>query len=334
MKKNDKMLGFDPGYGWVKWTQADLRVHTFRSAVAPGYDQEWNAGLGSTSGHRIKFAGNDVYVGEVAQVMSKNAIGSLARNRADSFEASALLYATLADAYPDGATGIRLYSNLPVRWLRDRKRYLEAWPGSHKINVDGKMITWDIEEVQIAPQGFPAICDAGIKWDGGKISFENEKIFSGHTTVADFGTLTLNVFTFKNKVWQKEYSDSFELGMAWAIERITGTLESEFGISFSRNEVDDAIRTGFIAVQGQEFATHRFVAPTLALLGKEAARVTSSILGEAINKVDQILLAGGGAHRIGEHFRAAINHASVIEVSEPEYANARGLVKWGIALGG
>jgi len=327
----NSVAGVDLGFGYTKSMAAKGGLKVFPSLVTPGADGNWDAGIGRVGGYRLQWGNNDYFVGEVAAVTSRTATGNRSRGRIHDAEIMALLYGALADQFPEGADNVIVLTGLPIRWMPDKEVYKSGWPGNHTVTVNGDEITWNILEVLIAPQGFGAICDAAINLqsDSGA-TIKNGDLMNSWTVVGDIGTLTYNVFAFNKAQWVERSSDSYELGMSWLYPEVRSVLNQEFGVMYEDHEVDTIIRNGSVDIQGQTISAHNIINPRLRTLASEQARATRATIGEDFDKVKQVLISGGGAHRLGSLLQDELDHAGASITRDPSWTNARGFYKWGV----
>lgn len=325
------VVGVDLGFGYTKSMGANEGLEVFPSLVTPGSDGVWDAGLGTVDGYRLQWGNNDYFVGEVASVTSRTAIGNRSRERIHDAEVMALLYGALSDQFPNGADNVIVLTGLPIRWMPDKEVYKSEWPGLHTVTVNGKEVTWNVIEVLIAPQGFGAVCDAAINLNasGGAV-IKNDALMKTWTLVGDIGTLTYNVFAFNKSRWVERSSDSFELGMSWLYPEVRSVLNQEFGVMYEDHEIDQAIRDGSVEIEGQTISIHNAISSLLRTLASEQARATQAKIGEDFKKISQVLISGGGAHRLGSLLKTELDHAGAVITKDPGWTNARGFYKWGV----
>lgn len=325
----NNVVGVDLGFGFTQ-TMGRAGRKVFPSLVAPASNSGWDAGLNSVGGYRIQWGDNDYLVGEVAAVKSRTAFGNRSRDRINDPEVMALFYAALADQFPDGADNIIVMTGLPIRWMADKEIYKHDLPGTHTATVNGREVSWHIVEVVPAPQGFGAICDVAISLDGAKAIIRNQAMLTSWSAVADIGTLTMNVFTFNSNTWVEQSSDSLEFGMSWLYREVRSILDDQVGVSYEDHEIDKIIRDGYVDVQGQRVNVEDMISPALDKLAREQARAIKTAIGGDYSKVSQIVVAGGGAHRLGELLVSYLAHDGAVVAEAPGWANAVGFYKWGV----
>jgi len=325
----------DIGFGFTKsLIMHDQGYRIAPSLIArayedPGFETGFN---GHDNGFRVTWEGGDFFVGELARLKSKTAHSTQARSRINGPEALAHLYGALATHYPDGKRDILLATGLPVSWLRDEERYKSEWPGTHNVTVNGRPVTWRIIGVEVGPQGFGAFVDHALDWTTQyKLAVRDRELFEKKVAVVDMGSLTVNLFVFERGVHQKEQSASAELGMRWALERISDEIDSGFGVRFPTHEIDRALRSGYISIDGNVKPLSGIADPILAELAEEQADWVSHVLGQEVRTIPYCLLAGGGAHSLGGYFKSALNR-EVVVLDVPEVANVRGYLKWAVHL--
>jgi hypothetical protein len=329
-KNGTNVVGADGGYGWTKFITVENGVSVFRSLVAKAYDQQWSNDPRVSGGHRLQWGENDVFVGEMAAVYSRSPSTTRDRSRSTTFEANALLYGVLADAYPDGADNITVVTGLPIKWVNDAEQYRKNWLGKHSVSVDGTVRNWHIEDVMIAPQGFGALCDVVFHREGSKVTLAREDVWNGFTLVVDMGTLTMNLFAFKKGAYVGQLSTHNELGMSWAYQEVANLIDSVYGVDLEDHEVDQVIREGAIGIEGRTISTHELVTPVLLRLSQEQARTTRSLLGKTFRSVENVLVSGGGSHRLGSPYTRALDHSNSNVIPNAQGANARGFLNWGL----
>jgi hypothetical protein len=325
----------DLGYGDIK----SMRMKDETYSVMPSLiararaTDSWDSGLGGdVNGFRLTWDGNDFYVGELAHLKSKHARGNQSRSRASGSEVLAYLYATLATHFPDGANAIFLATGLPIDWLNDSQTYKEEWPGDHRVLVNGREVCWRIVGVENGPQGYGAFVDQLFEWKGNyKLHAANKALASEPVFIADMGTLTFNGFRFESGVWQEELSGSEELGMRWAIERVSDALNTAHGVRFPDHHIDTVIRTGYAVIYGQPVNVKHVIAPILNDLAYEQAEYTKHLLGEGIGVIPHFYVAGGGAYGLYDDYVKFLGRPAE-RVFDPQGANVRGFLKWAVHL--
>jgi plasmid segregation protein ParM len=171
------------------------------------------------------------------------------------------------------------------------------------------------DNIKIVPQG------KGIYLDYKK---HNDIKSSDFTAIIDIGYNTFDFLLFMNgkPVPNKNYANT--LGVNTLIQELQKLLTKEFpNSSFSEQECKEILMTKHLRIGAKTHDLGNLIAKEIIKYSKIIYNEIQAKNGDLINKVDSIVISGGGAYLLKEINTNIFDHQ--VFSSEPfEYANVRG----------
>ncbi len=173
---------------------------------------------------------------------------------------------------------------------------------------------------KVFPEGLAAWIDHAIDEQGGLRANLNETV-----AVIDIGGRTTDIaVVLPGKRIDHARSGSADIGVLNLIEAVGAALHRELGVEVPAYAIDRALRTRTISVWGKKKDVGALIDAAAESVMERIYREINRKLGSAID-IDRILLVGGGARVFGT---VAGRYPNIQMAPDPEYANARGFVKY------
>lgn len=192
-------------------------------------------------------------------------------------------------------------------------------------SVSGDTVRFDNVEVRAQGQGilFDYMLDKNGKFVSDRM---NQNLL-----VIDIGFNTVDVLGVVNGRPSKEWSGMLENGgICKVCEELKNHLQIEFSFNLSEQVIKDVLEKGRISIYG---AAKDLSTPIR--IAKEAysnwlSREINSRWNNFIKRADKLILAGGGAYFVDD-LKQRYPKEFVFVPDNPEYSNARGFLKFGLA---
>jgi len=124
----------------------------------------------------------------------------------------------------------------------------------------------------------------------------------------------------------RSVSGTGNIGISNVYDRIVHGLRSTFDVSNIRlGTIENAVRNGKIRFRGEEHDIREIIRSAVREVGPQIIREVQRRIGDAA-EMSEVLLVGGGASLMSGVMRERYPHCVVPE--EPEFANARGMLKF------
>lgn len=121
-------------------------------------------------------------------------------------------------------------------------------------------------------------------------------------------------------------SGTGNVGISNVYDKITADLRAKFNVARIRLvTIENAVRTGKIRFRGIEHEIDEIVRNAVRDVGPQIVREVNRCIGDA-GEMSEVLLVGGGAQLMEGVMREYYPHCVVPK--DPEYANARGMLKF------
>jgi len=295
-------IAADVGHGFVKALSADGRRAVYPSLISPA---PVGPDLGSFSGPRPTVVNGRPYlIGENARF---SAASLFSRDKATDPLTLVLSWAAAAKLLGAGYHTVSLGVGLPLSWYASQKAALsEALRRS--VTVDECHLA--VESVAVFPQGVGALLAAGPLPDGlvGLVDI-------GYRTV-DYLVAQVNR-GLPSPVLDR--SGTWAGGMHVAYQAMSQALENATGVRFEPHELLDR---EFVTARGQRVDLTAYRAAAFEALAADLARHLAAAWDGVVDKLDTILLAGGGALALSPYMSGLPPTAVVVKNSQ--WANAVG----------
>lgn len=323
----DNLVAVDGGHAFVKllagFGNAQVKI-SLQSSAKHGISAHPGLGLGG----RDRDLG--LYVTEGSRVTVSNTMAGVATDY-DGYHASPIQRCLVQHALRKAGFGGRqvdLVTGLPVGdWLNGGQNVITEKIESLQRPVtafdirgpDTQAVT--IEGVSVVPEAMMAAIDHVI---GPDLVLRS----SGAIGVVDIGGRTTDcVVMLEDLTIDSARSGTLDAGVLHVRE----VLERELGARFEFRErlsaraYEQALRTGRVQLFGKEEDVKDLVLAAVNEIGNTIFAAVRRHLGKGAN-LQCVLLAGGGTHLFKDG-SSAFPHATL--VAEPEFANARGMLKYG-----
>ncbi len=145
--------------------------------------------------------------------------------------------------------------------------------------------------------------------------------------VVDIGGRTTDtVVLLGGEKVDRSVSGTGNIGISNVYDRIVHGLRSTFDVSNIRlGTIENAVRNGKIRFRGEEHDIREIIRSAVREVGPQIIREVQRRIGDAA-EMSEVLLVGGGASLMSGVMRERYPHCVVPE--EPEFANARGMLKF------
>jgi plasmid segregation protein ParM len=175
-----------------------------------------------------------------------------------------------------------------------------------------------IHDVKVGCQAISAYFDMAFDNDGAERTENLDAV-----AVVDIGGSTTDIaVVLGGETIDNSISGTARIGILDLHRDLASRLSQKFG--FEPNNMDDILRAKSIKAWGEKHDVSAIVEESIAAISSQIEREISRRIGTAGN-IDRVLFVGGGACVFGgliKHWRNAM------VVDDPEFANARGLLKY------
>lgn len=316
--------GNDQGYNATKIV-ADNRRVIFPSAVGTPTRARF-----AVNGHNgeinLTLNGQNWLVGDAAVQLSRFVVRREDRNWVDSDEYLILALAGLSELTP-ASVEVQMVTGLPVNYFGDKMAVAARLLGDHKIQRAGRNAqTFKITDVRVIPQPFGALLNEALDQRG---VLTNQDM-AGYVGVIDVGGKTTNILSAHKLAELPNETTSINAG-GWDIIRQLREYLAETipGLELRDHELAAVLKERRVKVAG-EWVELPGLAGIIDPMAELILATARQLWGAGL-KLDSVLIAGGGAHLVGEQLRREFKQAVI--VADPVYANATGFWKLAQRLG-
>lgn len=268
----------------------------------------------------VQVNGRRWFVGDLALTQSSDAVRALDGDRAANPASSVLLAVTLALF---GDEPVELGFGLPLDSFRNQRYLVQRWLAAFSAKVSIPDVfpgtrTVRVQSAHVYPQEVAALI-----WVATTVADEllGE---AGYAVLVDVGYKTTDVVTVnvKNLKPIEEASASFARGAHDLDAQVVRAIRDRYGSSLRAETLEPFWNEETISVRGREVPMAQLRAEAAETLAQALAGQLTSLLGERIELVRRIFLAGGVGRLVEPGLRSLGIPTSVIE--DPQFANARG----------
>jgi len=277
-------VAFDLGFGWTKVCTDEGNCFKFPSWVA------YHSNTAISEVDRVLVDGKEYVVGEDAkyerQKISIAGIDELI-NYFPVFKKYALEKLEVDEKSAEIITGLP-----PV--YKEKAEQLEK------------------QGVEVLPQGLGIYLDV------------EDKIVSDEVIIIDIGFNTVDYILAKNGVKKKGHTLENQ-GVQRMVELFRNKLPSEFGYlkGFSLQRIMDTFEKGYAVIEGEKVDLSQYKDNAVREYNEMLKTRLTEEIGNLINEVEQIVVAGGGAYYLN-----GIRKSGVFIPENPEFSQARGYLKY------
>jgi plasmid segregation protein ParM len=304
MKSRIQLIGLDLGFGFTKGFDGQQPV-IIPSALSDHGQTETEAATERQATER----GFHMLVDEKACFVGQRADGDWRSpqrprqpERLFGDFGKHLVLAALA-VYAEMENPLHVVLGLPVQYFqRFKKPFEERLIGYHRaawLQPDGSRTPKNIHIRKIHTVPHPMGTYSGLILDAdGQMradAFKDRKI-----VLVDIGFRSTNVLMMDRMRFSNRFSGTIDLGISRGLETIDRKLHMETGHHPRFDQLYQAVRLGYIRIEGQTYNLERLKEETFSRLAAELADHIGHMLAPAWD-LDSLLLTGGGARELAAH---------------------------------
>ncbi len=313
-------IGIDIGYSHTKAVSGERRAYL---ASVTGSPEAGRFSLNGASGDVLLLEPRHVLVGDGAVLQSRFADRAEDRGwfRRDVY--ADLFLAALTEVTEATAVDVVLVTGLPVAYYDDREALAERLAGEHLVHrAKRRAQRFTVRAVRVIPQPFGALLAVALNERGMVVDAE---LASGTVGVIDVGGKTTNLLSVRRMAEIGRETASVPAGL-WDVARAVGRYldDAAPGLHLRDHEIMAAVQARRVTYFDQVLDLGEVVEDALARLGAQVIDQATQLWNGG-GRLQAILVAGGGAHLLGERVRGHFRHARIS--ADPVYANACGYWK-------
>lgn len=319
-------VGADLGYGYSKVASS---LGEFKWASAVGTPDISRFGLEVNGTRQLVVDGNTWLVGEEAVEQSRFIQRREDRRWFESAEYHTLFLAAL-DAAINGNGGehqVQLVTGLPLAYYDDKDALETRLLGRFTIQRKGQSPRYvRVRECRIVPQPFGSLFSLAFDAEG---QVTDGRLLEGVVGIIDIGSKTTNILAATKARELLKSSTSVNSG-GWDIVRaVQQHLRDTFQDADPRDhEVAQAIVQRSYNYYGRKVDLSAVVDDVVQPFAEQVAATASQLWNRGAT-MDTILIAGGGAHLVGQALKVHFSrHADVRVVADPQMSNVRGYYRY------
>lgn len=333
------IVGLDLGYGYVKVTADGRNTYAFPSVVGTGRRRELTGLFGGGRGMdemAVEIEGRVHYVGDLAVAESYDASRPLARDKT-RHDATRILVAAAMLLLPPWSDeeGVRLYTGLPLEYVREQREELAAVLRSMRLDVRGISGPFagvirrvQFRDVRVFPQAIGAMYAALID-ERGRPRYPELSGLDDPIALVDIGYRTTDFAVIqvhpRLRVLE-ELSGTIAVGAHTLYNLVRANYPE-----IPERDVEQAVRRGEIWIGGRLLDLRREVAESKAAVARTIVDELQHRWSERVRRFRTVFLAGGGA-QLFEHGLRGL-HPDVRMIEHAQAANAAGFWIMGNMLG-
>lgn len=291
----------------------------------------FSRGSQSVVPQRVSWGSSQYLVGDGVHLYATPREGFDERRLVEGGDVRALTYATLAQLLGPGEHTVSVMLGLPIEVLesenaREIRRRSKAWlEDTHRFQVDGQEYTVHIASANSTAQPAGAFFAWGLN-DAGRWKRDSGDL-KALVAICDVGFNTLDVFTVQSGQVIRRFTGGDTAGMRRAIEVIQTSLETQHGVQYSPQEIDQWIREG-----RKSLHIHSGRIPISGLI-EDALNDAANGIGTFLEaqwgngyQFAYLIFTGGGSLAL-RHALTAL-YPSGIVLKDPVLGNALGLARY------
>lgn len=323
-------LGLDIGFGDVKiaipYRRGDrVGIRTVKFPTAIGRVKHGIVDLGIKGCKEYVYEGNPYYLG-VDALYCQDTFDT--RDRDFLVKYSPLLaFKSLENMRPqDRNNDLVLCVGIPLGYFKQYKGKVSRVLS--KMSVNDQVITPRTIDVRAQGQGvyFDYIFDNSGRLDPAKKHV--------NTLILDIGFNTVDILGIVDGQPSIEWSDMLtKEGISRICEDLKLYIKKEYNVEESDQRVCQALELRKIAIYGKTHDLSEIVNKlTQSYTERFIQNIRSSKWSDFLARTDKLILAGGGAYYVADSFRQAYPENFVHVSPMPEFANARGFLKYSMEM--
>lgn len=336
----ERVIGIDMGYGFIKVCDGQKNIR-FPSVIGEAPSRALSSfGLqraGNEDDLRVSIGDRTYYVGDIAVRHSRVAHRGLSSQRSEGDDFKVLLLSALSMVCREPVSDFYVVTGLPPGRMHLANELSNQLKGTFSVTRhQGKRdmeFGIRLDNVEVVPQPLGAYWSQVLDERGALLEYS--KLLAGKVGIIDIGFRTSDFATVIDGEYAPSFSRTVPVGMVSSYEVLAQAVSERFGMERETYALDDAVIEGAINIAGRREDITEMRDEALAELAlKLLVEVRSTW---QLTEYDAILLAGGGAHMLGEIIAPSVEQC--VTVDDPSTANARGYFAWGMhrsynALGG
>lgn len=320
--KNDLILGLDIGYSACKCVLLHKDGTTIKKFKFPSYIGITKSNIDGVSNEKIRqYDENYYFCGDDAKHLPSQNIIDISEYKSLEYYAPLFVVHALKLAGVDKIGVAKLVTGLSIAQIQNSGHFQDAI--THFV-VDGIEYTFD---VLLLPQG------AGVKLAYDKFgpdypNVQKEFLGEANYVIADIGFNTTDLLLISQGKTDPNLFEGIEKSGIMKIAAQMGKIiDEKHGRKLSLQEAREVLDTGIYKLRGQKHNYEPEVQNLKELFLKEILDLINQRYGHIIDKVDFIVIGGGGAYLFknsSDGFIKVIN-------SDSEYYNAIGEALFGLS---
>lgn len=161
----------------------------------------------------------------------------------------------------------------------------------------------------------------------GHINKNRNQLINETLLIFDVGRYSTDILAVDNMEEINLDSDDVRVkGMEYAFEKIRKDVFAKYKVNIKRNEAEKYVKQGYVSIRGNQEDITDIINPAYAEFCKQISNNAKDRLPIEIERIDTILIAGGGANAITEQLKSELKRDITI-INEPRMANALGGIK-------
>lgn len=323
------ILGLDLGYGFTKVTSDGKTVQAFPSVVGSGKQRQFAELFGTGRGMdemAVEIDGRIYYVGELAIAESFDASRAIDRNKTHHEATRVLVAAAVLLAQPPAGEPVRLYTGLPLEYVREQRDDLAAALQSMQFTARGVSGPFQgvereirFETVKVLPQAIGAVF-AALMDEQGRPRYPELALVEDPMALIDIGyrTTDFTVFQVRPKLRVlEELSGTIEVGGQTIYNMVRAAYPE-----IPERDIERAVARGELWLNGRTLDLRKEITKVKRSAAKTIADAVKHRWSDRISRIRVVFLAGGGAKLLQQELQSL--HPDVRVVEHAQGANALG----------
>ncbi len=262
-------------------------------------------------------------VGEGAITQSRFATRREDRGWIESAEYYRLMLAAMTEATA-GSVEMKVVTGLPVAFYDDKDILVNCFLGEHRTQREGRRgQTIRVVECRVIPQPFGALLAVSLD-DQGRIV--NREMAEGAVAIIDVGGKTTNLLSVNRLAEIARETASVNVG-AWDVVRQVREYLAEVcpELDLRDHEIVEAITRRQVKYFGEPVDLTDIVETAVYPMAEQVIAQATQLWNSGA-RLDAVLVAGGGAHLLGQYIEQYFRHARVVD--NPVFANVTGYYRF------
>jgi len=222
-----------------------------------------------------------------------------------------------------------LVTGLPVEQAlnRDKKEALiQKLKGVHKITPK---VMVNVKDVLVVPQPIGAFLHTISSLNSNNDFLDD--VINGKTIIIDPGFFSVDWVVFDKGELKHEFSGTNLKAMSVLIEEIHKTIKRDYGVSSSKEDIEETIRTGNnkLYIRSKKVDITPYIQDSANKVAEDALLAIRTSIRDIETELNTVVLAGGGAKNYETSVKSVFPDCKIIVSSKPVLANALGFFHCG-----